>query len=57
MENIKITIEISGSPYTKDASSQDKECIAFAKFAKSYQSPRKVEQAWEWWLKRNRKPL
>lgn len=55
MENIKITIEISDS-HGKSLSLKE-ESIAFAKFAKNYRSPRKVEQAWEWGIKRNRKPL
>lgn len=56
MSNVKITIEISDNADKKlhisDIKKQREHFIAFAKFAKSYQSPRKVEQAWEWWLKK-----
>jgi hypothetical protein len=53
MSNIKITIEISDDVDKKlhisDVSKQRELFIAFAKFAKSYQSSRKVEKAWEQW--------
>lgn len=49
MSNVKITIEISDNAEKKlnisDVSKQREQFIAFAKFAKSYQSNRKVEKA------------
>jgi len=51
MDNIKITIEISGN----DTDSRE-QLIAFAKFAKSYQSGRKVETAYEQWKQKQNKP-
>ena len=35
-----------------DVSKQREQFIAFAKFAKSYQSSRKVEKAWEQWIQK-----
>ena len=56
MSNVKITIEISDDADKKlhisDVSKQREQFIAFAKFAKSYQSNRKVEKAWEQWIKK-----
>ncbi len=47
MSNVKITIEISD-----DENKQREQFIAFAKFAKSYRSSKKVEKAWEQWVKK-----
>ena len=56
MSNVKITIEISDDADKKlhisDVSKQREQFIAFAKFAKSYQSSRKVEKAWEQWIQK-----
>ena len=38
--------------HISDVSKQHEQFIAFAKFAKSYQSNRKVEKAWEQWLQK-----
>ena len=56
MNNVKITIEISDNAEKElrisDVSKQREQFIAFAKFAKSYQSNRKVEKAWEQWIQK-----
>jgi hypothetical protein len=56
MSNVKITIDFSDYADKKlqisDVSKHREQFIAFAKFAKSYQSNRKVEKAWEQWVQK-----